>query len=350
MRIKFTRIWCVALLYAFAHLFSVGCSSSKQEEDGDLEASEQGNQAEEGGEEGNEEGANEEGVEGEENTAQANNEEGINEEGNGEEGDDVANVGNEEQGAEGEMNSEQTNRELEDIIASQNGNTGNAAANVGNAAPAVPEEAAVEEAPATETAEAAPAEAAPVAKASPALPEMGSKMPYIVRSGETLAKIATKVYGKADKWNEMAELTSLRNANRVRPGDVVYYRLSEETLAFASAYEATPRVEMKIQTGDSLSGIAQRVYGSPLDWKSIWRQNDNIMNPDSLEVGQTISYLSPENLSAALKYAKSLKLADLIKTNYEKADPVSKTTTVETNTTGMTGFEIAKNMFDAFAG
>ena len=45
-----------------------------------------------------------------------------------------------------------------------------------------------------------------------------------------------------------------------------------------------------MQAGDSLSGIAERVYGDPTHWVIIWRYNGHIANPDRIEVGQVVTY------------------------------------------------------------
>jgi len=359
MRVKFLRIVCVALLYGLPHLLTPGCASTQQEDE-DLEASEQGGEQEEGGDENAEGNAGEGNEEASENggNAEAQGEQVAEEGANGEE---VAE--GEEGGDEQLLEGEQTTNDLQEIIASQNSNQGE-----GNAAaqPETAEEVPVEEA-ATQTAatdaaaapapegEALPEGAAPPANAAPAtagkgagpaLPEMNSKMPYIVRAGDTLAKIAQQIYGDTEKWREMAELTSLKNPNHVRPGDVVYYTLSEKTLAFATAYEGTPRMEVKVQTGDTLSAIAQRVYGSPMDWKSIWRQNAELINPDKLEVGQTLVYLAPASLSAAIDYAKSIKVADLIKMNFDQAAPEAQASQTDNS---VSGFEIAAGMFSVMS-
>ncbi len=128
-------------------------------------------------------------------------------------------------------------------------------------------------------------------------------MPYVVMRGDTLASIATKVYGDFEKWREISEFTGMADANRIYPGDIIYYQLTEQTMAFASAYESVQRSEVTVAAGDTLSTIASRVLGNSQDWKMIWRQNDNIDNPDKLVVGQTLYYLDPGMLSAAVSQA-----------------------------------------------
>ncbi len=178
-----------------------------------------------------------------------------------------------------------------------------------------------------------------------AIPEMGSKMPYVVRVGDTLGKIAQKIYGDQSKWQEMAELTALENANRVRPGDVVYYRLSEQTVAFATAYEGAPRVSITVAKGDSLSKIAERVYGNSGDWKYVWRQND-ISNPDVLEPGQQIVYISPEALSAALDSIKGMTIDTLAEVSAQVFGAESFDTVPSEFDAG---FELAQTMFEVYA-
>ena len=139
------------------------------------------------------------------------------------------------------------------------------------------------------------------APAAPGLPELGSKMSYIVQKGDTLAKIATKIYGDPARWTEIANFTGLANPRLIYPGDVVYYQLTEQSMAFAAAYESVSRAEVQIMEGDTLATIASRVYGSSANWKLIWRQNDNIANPDRLVAGTTLYYIEPGMLSSAIE-------------------------------------------------
>ena len=152
------------------------------------------------------------------------------------------------------------------------------------------------------------ASGAPPAASGPVpagLPEMGSKMPYIVQKGDTLAKIAQKVYSDASKWSEIQTFTNLSNPRLIYPGDVVYYQLTEQTVAFAGAYESVQRSEVQVQQGDTLSTIASRVLGSASNWKLVWRQNDGIDNPDKLTAGTTLYYIAPGALSAAINEFKT---------------------------------------------
>lgn len=141
--------------------------------------------------------------------------------------------------------------------------------------------------------------------AAPGLPEWNSKMPYVVQPGDTLAKISMKVYGDMNRWRQMADLTGLNNPSRIYPGDVVYYQLDQQSLAFASAYENVQRSEEVIQPGDTLAKISKRVYGTSKGWKSIWRHNDNIDNPDVLQAGSVVYYIQGAAFAQAIELEKS---------------------------------------------
>lgn len=268
--------------------------------------------------------------------AQNNNEGEASEQGaedqSGQEGQDAGGEAVEEGGGNAAASGNATENDLQEIITEMNGQgaSGDAAAN----APALPQDGgtpppAAEQAtaaaptdggtpppPAAEPAPAAPQEASnphPAAipfqpggtPAGPGLPELGSKMAYIVQKGDTLAKISQKIYGSNGRWQELAKLSGLQNPNRVYPGDVIYYALDEGAIAFATAYEKVQRSEEVVKAGDTLATIAKRVYGSSTAWRSIWRQNDKIDNPDIVPPGTTVFYITDGALKVALNKAKS---------------------------------------------
>ena len=134
---------------------------------------------------------------------------------------------------------------------------------------------------------------------------MGSKMAYIVQKGDSLGGIAQRVYGDKAKWKEIAEFTGLANPSLIYPGDVVYYQLSDQTKAFASAYETVTRSEVEVQPGDTLSTISGRVLGNPASWRMIWRQNDSINDPDKLVVGTKLYYVNSGTLADSVKVFKT---------------------------------------------
>ncbi|MCY4380516.1 MAG: LysM peptidoglycan-binding domain-containing protein [Proteobacteria bacterium] len=149
--------------------------------------------------------------------------------------------------------------------------------------------------------------AQPVSEAG--LPEMGSKMDYIVRKGDTLGSIATMIYGSKEKWSEISMLSGLQNPNLIYPGDVVYYLLSDASMAFAASYENTSKGEVTVGEGDTLSTLAAQVYGDSGQWKALWRANDAIDNPDQLTPGEIVYFVNYSNVMAAVDHWQEYFLA-----------------------------------------
>ena len=139
------------------------------------------------------------------------------------------------------------------------------------------------------------------------LPELGSKMPYVVQKGDSLSKIAKKVFGSFKEWRSIAELSDLENPNLIYPGEVVYYQLSSESLAYSENQIKSDKelqFAVLVQPGDSLSKIAQKYYGASSEWTSVWQENSQIKSPDNIEVGSTI-YLKRANIKFAKRVIPS---------------------------------------------
>lgn len=303
MRIKWSRHFAMATLFLVAHFGAVGCTSTDAEE-GDVEAVEE-NVSEDGAEnvveseEGNVPAAN---------TA-LNNGQVDNTGGDvvvAEEAAPAADLAAGNPAAGGNS----TEGDLQSIISEMNGANPAAAGNAVAAAgePAAVADAGAPMAEAAAPAVAAPAEAAPAAPSVVGLPEMGAKMAYVVQQGDTLSKIAARVYGDMKRWRELADLTGVANPSRIYPGDVIYYALDESSKTFAQTYESLRRGVTTVQAGETLATISKRVYGKHRNWKSIWRQNDTIDDPNSLTPGATIYYVTQDQLSAALKKSESVKM------------------------------------------
>ena len=133
------------------------------------------------------------------------------------------------------------------------------------------------------------------------LPEMGAKMVYLVKKGDTLGRIAQSIYGDKSKWRDLAAWSGFANPHLIFPGDVVYYQYTQESASFAANYETQQRMEeVVVQAGDSLSKIAARVYGNPMAWIVLWRHNGQVANPDLIHIGMKIHYPAASFLVAAV--------------------------------------------------
>lgn len=122
------------------------------------------------------------------------------------------------------------------------------------------------------------------------VPEDGARMAYIIQVGDSVAGIARKIYGSSSSWRTLAEENNMTNANLIYAGDVIYYSLNAKSRNFAQTYETSPRKSVTVKPGDSLSSIAERVYGSQASWRSLWKENPQVSNPDQLVVGMVLSY------------------------------------------------------------
>ena len=307
MRLRRLRGFWVMSLLLFG-LFAVSCSSQQQDQE-DLESSEYEEQEDVDQQEGQED-YQEQGVEGE----YGNNElvqqgdlDGLNG------GDNL--LGGDEGGQGG--NYEGTDNDLANIINEMNqlnaeaGDVSNTADNASGDNVLAGEEGAFNQASDLEVTDSGPSFAPSSGgggvvsgtagtAAGPGLPELGSKLAYIVVRGDTLGKISNRIYGTVRKWRELANNSGIENPSKIYPGDVVYYQLTSEAVAFATDYENLTKQEITVEEGETLRTIASRTYGDPETWKYIWRQNGQIMDPDKIDVGTKL-YVMPKTTLVALK-------------------------------------------------
>jgi len=180
-----------------------------------------------------------------------------------------------------------------------------------NAAPEAPADAAAL-APATEATATTSSEATGESEAAPSgptsLPEMGSKMAYYVMRGDTLGAISQKIYGSRGKWKALQSENGLVDANKIYPGDVIYFTLNEASKAFAEKYEMGSRQIYTVSQGDSLSRLAAKFYGTQGAWRALWKENPQILNPDRIRVGMVLSYRAANKV--ALKDENGSEIED----------------------------------------
>ncbi len=287
----------IAFIYFFSHLGFWGCSSAQSEGDEDLESSEESSENTDEGE-GNE-SADSQGEETSENASSETNE-----------------ATNDASNAAGENPAAQQQNDLQEIISEVNENMGqDPAAQQAEAAPTsnvAPVDTSVTQSPtiATETTQASE-DVIGDGASTIGLPEFGSKMPYQIQKGESLAKIAKKIYGNAARWKDIAEISGISKPNRIYPGQVIYYQLTQQSLEFAKRYESVPREEFIVKQGDTLSKIATQLYGSTGMWRTLWKNNEDVNNPDRIKVGQVISYPEPKAYQAALESLSTYSVSDL---------------------------------------
>lgn len=144
----------------------------------------------------------------------------------------------------------------------------------------------------------------------PALPQKGgtnkppatSQRIYTVRSGDTLSAIALEFYGDGTLW------PLIYAANRATIGGNPDLIFPQQRLAVPSRNQGTPsggstkpvakpapvkatgKLTYTVAKGDSLRGLAKRVYGDESRWPEIYRANRSLIpDADRLQIGITLT-------------------------------------------------------------
>lgn len=154
-----------------------------------------------------------------------------------------------------------------------------------------------------------------------ALPEIGSKMAYYVMRGDTLGAIAQKIYGSRKKWKALQAENGLADANKIYPGDVIYFTLDDASKAFAENYEIGNRQAYTVSKGDTLSRLAAKFYGTQGAWRALWKENPQVLNPDRIRVGMVLTYRATSKV--AIKDENEAELETQSDDNDENAEAKS---------------------------
>lgn len=121
---------------------------------------------------------------------------------------------------------------------------------------------------------------------------------YVVRSGDSLERIARRTLGDANRWGRIAALNPGVDPLRLQVGDRLTLppeagpstsepvaRASGNAETVAAGEGSAVRIH-EVQAGDSLSVIALRYYGDSNRWKQIYEANRDVMSsPDGLQIG-----------------------------------------------------------------
>lgn len=141
------------------------------------------------------------------------------------------------------------------------------------------------------------------------VPEKGSKMAYYIQRGDTLALIAGKIYGSMNSWQQLAQENNLLNPSKIYAGDVLFYTLSDKSAGFAEKYENAPRKTVTVSAGDSLSKIAGQLFGSQSEWRTLWKENPQVKNPDQIHAGMVLTFRD-FGTSVAMNYEEASMVAE----------------------------------------
>lgn len=115
---------------------------------------------------------------------------------------------------------------------------------------------------------------------------------YTVAAGDTLSKIALKMYGDRKFWRKIYADNKdvLKNPNRIYVGQkLTLYFDQDETQNQSDADSTVKANTYVIKPGDTLWKIATKLYKKGYYWKNIYEANrKTIKSPEKIRVGQMI--------------------------------------------------------------
>lgn len=120
---------------------------------------------------------------------------------------------------------------------------------------------------------------------------------HTLAKDDTFPSLAKKYFGSEKFANAIARANPVMDPRRLRPGRVVKIPVDPTNIqgkpapgAATGGEEAAPRVtEYVVQSGDTLSGIAQELLGDSSRADEIYRLNRDVMtSPDELRLGITL--------------------------------------------------------------
>lgn len=121
----------------------------------------------------------------------------------------------------------------------------------------------------------------------PALPAT-----YTVQKGDTLQKIAKKIYGDKKYWSLIynANRDKIRSANLIYVGQVLTIPAIPGAPAPEGGKPAAPGAKTyTVQKGDTLSSIAKKLLGKASKWRELYEANtDTVKNPNRIYAGQVL--------------------------------------------------------------
>lgn len=134
--------------------------------------------------------------------------------------------------------------------------------------------------------------ALPVEKApEPVMNQSVGGIAYMVLPGDTLTKIAKKLYGNMEMWRQIAGNNDIQNPDLIYAGQQLQLPEAGLDSGYATKVQTSQVVSVTVQRGDTLADIAEREIGFTDAWNYIWEQNKNVVgNPHRIFAGQVIEF------------------------------------------------------------
>ena len=115
---------------------------------------------------------------------------------------------------------------------------------------------------------------------------------YTVMPGDTLGGISLEMFGSTKYASEIASFNGISDPRNIQPGrELRIPEVKQSTPVHDAAGTVIPAGSTThvIQSGETLSDIAENYLGTPHMWHRIWKANtQRISNPDRLKVGTRI--------------------------------------------------------------
>lgn len=126
---------------------------------------------------------------------------------------------------------------------------------------------------------------------------------YIVQPGDTFSSIAAKMYGSKNLYHVLVKANPTIEPTRLKPNMEINVPSSDSVRAERGSVSLQSEAETiidanrqyRIQTGDTLHGIALRLYGKSAMWSSIYDANKEKIGPDAgrIKVGMVLTLPTP---------------------------------------------------------
>ncbi|MEO0337357.1 MAG: LysM peptidoglycan-binding domain-containing protein, partial [Pseudomonadota bacterium] len=149
----------------------------------------------------------------------------------------------------------------------------------------------------------------------------GKTINYVVKKGDTLMEISFDKHGDYLRWREiyrdnrskMSHWTKMRVGTMLTINNVNYVYIQKNGKPYF------------IQKGDTLKSIAQKLYGSPLMWKALWKNNPQLIRkPNKLYAGFTL-YYQPKGQRQQTPEARTPTSQGVLQKQVIKEDPKGST-------------------------
>lgn len=122
-------------------------------------------------------------------------------------------------------------------------------------------------------------------QAPPARPAGSSGTEYTIQSGDTLEGLARRFLGDGSKWRSIVEANPGLNPSSLQIGKKIVIpgagAASSGSSGGAGGAPAAGGNTYTVAKGDTLIGIARKVYGSEADWKRILEANSSLLKGDA---------------------------------------------------------------------